>query len=297
MFDWNDLRYFLAVARHGSTLAAARALGINQSTVHRRLAELERRLGTPLAIRHPTGYRLTESGTALLPYARSAEDAMIALERYVEGFGDDLTGVIRLTCPEPIVGRLVASGLIEQFQSRHPGLSVAFLTSDRYLDLSLGEADVALRSGEPTDPSLVGRRVGDSVWAVYASPGYIQRHGRPENTADLAHHRLVAFEGSMAGHHANQWLAANAPTATIAARNSSVLGVMLAAKAGVGIAALPTTIAEGEEALVQVLPPIPELARGWYLLAHPDLRRQPRVAAFFDFIIGELPALRSVLMG
>ncbi len=77
MFDWNDLRYFLAVARHGSTLAASRALGVNQSTVHRRLAELERRLGTPLATRHPTGYRLTEFGTALLPHARSVEDTSL----------------------------------------------------------------------------------------------------------------------------------------------------------------------------------------------------------------------------
>lgn len=297
MFDWNDLRYFLAVARQGSTLAAARALGVNQSTVHRRLAELERRLGVPLAIRHPTGYRLTESGTALLPYARSAEDAMIALERQVEGFDGDLTGVIRLTCPEPVVGRLVASGLIAQFEALRPGLKVEFLTSDRYLNLSLGEADVALRSGEPTDPRLVGRRIADSVWAIYASPGYIQQHGRPHGIADLAHHRIVAFEGAMAKHRVNQWLATAAPEATIAARNASVLGVMLAAKAGIGLAALPTTIAEAEESLVEVLPPIPELARGWYLLTHPDLRRQPRIAAFFAFIIDELPAMRAVLMG
>lgn len=296
MFDWNDLRYFLAVARHGSTLAASRALGVNQSTVHRRLAELERRLGFPLATRHPTGYRLTEFGTSLLPHARSVEDTIIAFERRVEGYGDDITGTIRLTCPEPIVGRLTESGIIARFHERYPAATVELVTSDRYLDLSHGEADIALRSGEPEDPNLVGRKVADSIWAVFASPAYVEKYGRPTGVADLARHRLVAFEGAMQRHRANAWLAAVAPDAEIVARNSSVLGVLLSVKAGVGIAALPVTIAEAE-GLVEVLPPIAELARGWYLLTHPDLRRQPRIAVFFDHIVGELPALRAVVGG
>ncbi|MDP1730657.1 MAG: LysR family transcriptional regulator, partial [Devosia sp.] len=101
MFEWSDLRHFLAVARHGSTLAAARALGVNQSTVHRRLAELERRIGHPLVSRRPTGYRLTELGEELLPYAQSVENAVIALERRIDGLDTGLEGIIRLTCPEP----------------------------------------------------------------------------------------------------------------------------------------------------------------------------------------------------
>lgn len=296
MFDWNDLRHFLAVARHGSTLAAARALGVNQSTVHRRLAELERRLGGALATRHPTGYRLTEFGERLLPYARSVEDSIISVERAASGYGDDVAGTIRLTCPEPIVGRLMASGLLARFHELHPKADVELLTSDLYLDLSRGEADIALRSGEPDDPHLVGRKVADSIWAVYASASYIQQHGRPQTVSDLSIHRLIAFEGAMERHRANLWLASAAPDAVIAARNASVLGVLLAVKAGVGVAALPTTIAEAE-GLVEVLPPIAELTRGWYLLTHPDLRRQPRIAAFFAFIVGELPALRAVLGG
>lgn len=297
MFEWGDLRYLLAVARQGSTLAAAKALGVNQSTVHRRLAELERRLGTPLAVRRPTGYQLTEFGAAILPYARSVEDAVTALERQAEGAGLAVSGTIRLTCPEPILGRLTASGLIDRFHARYPDARVELLTSDRYLDLSRGEADVALRSGEPEDPNLVGRKVADSVWAAYASPDYIARHGRPAEPGDLNGHRLIAFDGPMSKHRANAWLGKVAPDATVAATNSSVLGVLLAAKSGVGVAALPTTIAEAEPGLVEVLPPIPELTRGWYLLTHPDLRRQPRIAAYFDFIVGELPALRAVLGG
>lgn len=297
MFEWGDLRYLLAVARHGSTLAAAKALGVNQSTVHRRLAELERRLGTPLAIRRPTGYQLTEFGAAILPHARSVEDAVTSLERQAEGSSLAVSGTIRLTCPEPILGRLIASGLIDRFHARYPDARVELLTSDRYLDLSRGEADIALRSGGPEDPNLVGRKVADSIWAVYASPDYIALHGRPAGVDDLKHHRLIAFDGPMSRHRANAWLATVAPAATIAATNASVLGVLLAAKSGIGIAALPTTIAEADPDLVEVLPAIRELARGWYLLTHPDLRRQPRIAVFFDFIVGELPALRTVLSG
>jgi DNA-binding transcriptional LysR family regulator len=297
MFDWNDLKYFLAVARHGSTLAAARALRVNQSTVHRRLVELEQRLGQPIVTRHPTGYRLTEFGLVLLPLARSAEDAMVAIERQVEGYAGDISGIIRLTCPEPIVGRLMESGLVDRFHALHPAVRVELVTSDRYLDLSKGEADIALRSGEPTDPNLVGRKVADSIWAVYASLDYLRQHGRPASVDDLRHHRLIAFDGPMQRHRTNLWLAGVAPDAIVVARNSSVLGVLLAAKAGLGIAALPTTIAEGDESLIEVLPPIAELARGWHLLTHPDLRRQPRIAAFFSFIVAELPALRTVLAG
>lgn len=297
MIEWSDLRHFLAVARHGSTLKAAGALGVNQSTVHRRLAELERRVGHPLVVRHPTGYRLTETGQSLLPYAQSVENAVTALERRIDGLDSGLEGTIRLTCPEPIMARLAASPLLEKFHQRYPGLRIEFAMSDRYLDLSRGEADVALRSGDPEDTDLVGRRIADSVWAVYASKSYVQHHGRPESAADLGRHSVVGFDGSMASHRAARWIAEVAPKAIIAARNNSVLGVLLAVKSGVGVAPLPTTIADADEELVQVLPPVPELARGWYLLAHPSLRHTPRVSALFDFIIEELPAVRAILMG
>ena len=126
MFDWNDLTYFLAVARHGSTIAAGKALGLSQSTVHRRLSELERRLGHKLVTRHTTGYRLTPFGEALLPYAEHVEAAIKALERHVSDATHDAAGIIRVTCPEPIVYRMTA--LIDRFHAQHPKLRVEFVT-------------------------------------------------------------------------------------------------------------------------------------------------------------------------
>lgn len=294
MFDWNDLKYFLAVARHGSTIAAGKALHLSQSTVHRRLLELEKRIGRKLVTRTPTGYRLTDFGKELRPYAERI-DAMVGdFERRVTDAGRDRSGVIRVTCPEPIVQRMTP--LIERFHARHTKLRVEFVMSDRYLDLSKGEADVAFRSGD-TDDELVGRKIADSIWAVYASSSYIERHGKPDHVEDLSHHVLVCFDESMSNHRVATWLKNVAPGAKIAARNNSVLGLMYAVKSGIGIGPLPTAIADAEPDLVRVLGPIPELARSWRLLTHPDLRRTPRIAAFFDFVIEQRDDLKSILTG
>jgi DNA-binding transcriptional LysR family regulator len=293
MFDWNDLRYFLAVARHGSTIAAGKALRTSQSTVHRRLSELEKGLGQAVVTRHTTGYRLTEFGRQLLPFAERIEAAVSGLEQHATDASRDNAGVIRVTCPEPVIPRLMP--LIDQFHARHPTLHVEFVTSDRYLDLLKGEADVAFRSGD-TDDELVGRKIADSIWAVYAGGAYIERHGKPERVEDLARHRLVSLDEGMAKHRVVKWLNEIAPNASIVARNNSILGLVNAVKSGIGIAPLPVPIAE-EQGLVRVLGPIPELTRAWRLLTHPDLRRTHRISAFFDFVVEHKEAFKPILTG
>jgi molybdate transport repressor ModE-like protein len=297
MFDWNDLRYLLAVARQGSTLAAARALGVNQSTVHRRVAELERQIGLRLVHRHPTGYRLTEMGEQLLADFAGVEESVTKLRRAILGLQHELTGTVRLTCPEPVLSRIVASGFVDRFHDRYPGLKIDFVTSDRYVDLAAGDADVAFRSGDAGDERLLGRKIADSTWAIYASRDYVKRRGQPLAIADLINHDLIGFDGVMENHRATQWLATALPGARIVARNNSVLGVVAAVRSGLGIAPLPTTIGDAEAGLVQVLPPVQELARTWHLLCHPDQRTTPRISAFIDFVVEELPVLRKALGG
>jgi DNA-binding transcriptional LysR family regulator len=297
MFDWDDLRHLISVSRCGSTLAAAKALGVNQSTVHRRLTELERRVGLTLMKRHTAGYRLSEVGEVLIEQVLMVETAVATLEQRIHSLKLDLKGVIRLTCPEPTVPRIAATGLLDRFHQRYPGLMVEFVTSDRYLDLTKGEADVAFRSGEPVDDRLVGRKICDSVWAVYASKSYIQTHGRPSSVADLAAHALIGFDGIMQGHRVAKWLPVAVPNARIVSRSSSMLGAVSSAKAGIGVASLPTTLGDAEDVLVQVLPPVEELTRSWYLLTHPDLRKTPRIAAFVDYMLDDITALRQALIG
>ncbi len=227
----------------------------------------------------------------------AVESAVAALERQVLALKNDLRGVIRLACPEPTVSRIAASGPLDRFYECYPDLTVEFVTSDRYLDITKGEADVAFRSGEPTDECLVGRKICDSVWAIYASKSYVQQHGRPSSIEDLAHHAMIGFDGIMQNHRAAKWLPEAVPNAWVVNRNSSMLGTLSAVKAGIGVAPLPTTLGDAEESLVQVLPPASELTRSWYVLTHPDLRRTPRIAAFVDHIMDDIPALRTALIG
>ncbi len=297
MFDWNDLKYLVAVARHGSTLAAARNLGVNQSTVQRRLSELERQLGQRLVERQPSGYRLTDIGEAMLPFAESVASAANAFEQHLKDAGRAQVGIVRLTCPEPIAFRLTQSGLLDRFHARHPNLRVEFVLSDRYVDLAKGEADVALRSGDTDDGILVGRKVADSIWAIYASRAYVARHGAPGSIAELRTRPLIGFDESLNRHRIATWLHEIAPDAEFVARNNSVLGLVSAAKSGVGIAPLPIALGDAEPDLVRVLGPIPELTRAWRLLAHPDQRRSRRVSAFFDFIVEEVDSLKPILTG
>uniref|UniRef100_UPI0035629F48 LysR family transcriptional regulator n=1 Tax=Phaeovulum sp. TaxID=2934796 RepID=UPI0035629F48 len=242
MFDWNDLKFFLSVASEGSTISAARSLGVNQSTVQRRLATLEQNLGQRLVERLPSGYRLTALGVALLPLAQSVAKAASAFEQGVADQGRSRVGIIRLTCPEPIAFRLTKSGILDRFHHANPHVKVEFVLSDQYVDLSKGEADVALRSGDTDDDVLVGRKIANSLWAVYASRQYTERNGAPSSAGDLAAHPLIAFEESMSKHRVMTWLKEVAPTATYAARNTSVLGLIYAAKAGLGVAPLPMSL-------------------------------------------------------
>jgi DNA-binding transcriptional LysR family regulator len=290
MLVWDDIKYFLAVARHGSTLAAGRALKLSQSTVHRRLVELERQIGRELVVRQTTGYRLTAFGEEMLPYAQEIERAALAFEHRKATLDRVEVGVIRVTCPEPIMVRIVKSALLERFYARHPGLRVEFVMSDKYIDLLKGEADVALRSGDTDDNVLVGRKIADSIWSVYASQNYVQRFGRPESFA-------VGFDGPMATNRAATWLAEVAPDAKIAARVSSVLGLVSAAKSGAAAVPMPVALGNSEPDLVRLFDEVPELTRSWRILARPEMRKTPAVAAFFAFIGDEIAALRPILTG
>lgn len=239
-------------------------------------------------------FNWTPAGQSVLASAGAVDAAVADFAQACETAAH--AGILRLTCPESIADRLARSGFLDRFREKNPDLRVEFVLADRYIDLSKGEADVALRSGD-TNGVLVGRKIADSLWAVYASRDYVARHGAPASLAALAQHPLVAFEANLSGHRLSTWLAEVAPDARIAARSNSVLWLVSVAKSGVGIAALPTPLGDGAEDLVQVLPPVPELSRAWRLLCHPDVRDLHRVDVFFDFVGTQIEALRPVLTG
>ncbi len=295
MFDWNDLRHFLAVARDGSTIAAAKTLKLSQSTVHRRLDELERLIGRPIVIRQATGYRLTEFGKELLPLAMRVEDAINSLERFLVASDETPTGSVRVTCSESIGYRLTQSSLLDKFYDRHPGLRVEMIMSDKSLDISKGEADVAIRAGSPNEETLVGRKIADVPWALYCSRKYVDRHGQVTCIEDLNGHAIIEFDGEIRDHHAARWLRSVAPNAKVVARSNTVSGLMMTVRSGAGLAPLPMPLAGRDPDLICALGPVAGLYSPIYLLTHPDLRRTPRIGAFFDFVVEELETVRAVL--
>ncbi len=185
--------------------------------------------------------------------------------------------------------------LFEEFNARYAGLNVELIMSDRFLDLSKGEADIAIRAGEPDDDTLVGRKIADVSWGLYGSRSYVERHGQPARLDDLAQHFVVEFEGDIKNHHAARWLRAVAPQAKVVGRSNSIPGLLIAVKSGVGIAPLPVPLAARETELVRVLGTVPGLFSPIYLLTHPDLRRTPRVSAFFEYMLSMTDKIRAGL--
>ncbi|HEY1244760.1 MAG TPA: LysR family transcriptional regulator [Hyphomicrobiaceae bacterium] len=296
VFDWNDLKYFLAVARTGSTLAAAKALGLSQSTVQRRLVALEKCLARRLVEHHPTGYRLTPLGQEVLAHAKRVEEAVEAFERHLVSRDHRLAGTLRVTCPEGLAPR-VAAPLVEAFQAKYPALRVELMMTDRNLDLAKGDVDVAFRAHDPGSNVLVARKLVDAPWAVYASRAYVGRHGRPQRIEDIERHAVIEFSGEMRNNHAGRWLRAIAPRARIGAHGNTMLGLIAAVKSGAGLAPLPVVLAEPESDLVRVLDAKNELDSRIYLVMHPDLRHTPRVRAFVDFVVAEIEKVRPLFSG
>jgi DNA-binding transcriptional LysR family regulator len=296
IFEWSDLRYFLAVARAGSTLAAARLLGTSQSTVQRRLSELESRLGRKLVKRGTSGYRLTELGESLLPHAERVEDAIAAFGRHSAAADKSLTGSVRVTCSSTMADRLVRSSLIKTFHSRYPRLRVEFVVTDKYLDLSKGEADIAIRTGHAADEALVGRKIAEVPWAVYATRSYVERYGRPNAPKDIEDHLVVAFDGEIADYAAARWLRSAAPRARVAARSDNWPAFLATVKSGVGLGLLPIHHGDREQDLVRLIDATPRVASEFWLLVHPDMRHMPRVSAFFDYMLEEVTAFRALLL-
>jgi DNA-binding transcriptional LysR family regulator len=222
-----------------------------------------------LAKRSPTGYQLTDVGQRLLEYAERAEEVISTFERHALAAGTGLTGSVRVTCSSTMADRLARSILIEGFHARYPGLRVEFIITDKYLDLSKGHADIAIRTGEVADENLIGRKIAEVPWAVYATRSYVEHHGRPERTHDLNQHLVVAFDGEIANYAAARWLKSVAPRAKVAARSDNWAAFLTTVKTGVGLAPLPIHHGDREKELVRLIDTEPRVVSQFWLLMHP----------------------------
>jgi len=276
MNDWEDLRHFAALARGKSLSAAARQLGVDHATVARRVAALEAALKLKLVDRRPRAYVLTADGERIARLAEGMEEQAYAVERAAGAARAGLSGTVSISAPPTISNTLIAPRLGELLR-RHPGLQVHLTGEKRSASLSRREADVAVRLSRPVQNTLVARKVASFSFALYASPEYLASHAPGE-------YGFIAYEQSLDDVPQQQWLRAAAGARPIVARINDLEGHRGAARAGVGIAALPLYLAKGDPLLLPVAARPKPVSRDVWLVVHRDLRRAAPVRATLDFL-------------
>lgn len=296
--DWNELRLVLAVVRADGLIGAARALGIDHSTVFRRLQGVEARLGQQLFERLPGGaYEATSVARRMAAAAERMEDEVLALARDIAGRDHRLTGRLRVTSSETLAHRILTPHLAA-FRRAHPGIAVELTIDNRVLNLTRREADVALRPMRPKEGDLWGRKLADVAWTVYGSSEYLEARGALASPVDLKVHPLIGWEASATGIKAAEWLSGIAPDPAFVYRSNSLVNQLHAAKEGIGLAVLPCYLADLEPELARALAdPVRELARELWIVTHSDLKRTARVRAFFDVVGAGLAADKALFGG
>ena len=296
--DWNELKLVLAVVRAGGLIGAANALGIDHSTVFRRLRASEARLGQPLFERLPGGaYEPTSLAERIVAAAEQMEDQVLALGRDIVGRDHRLTGRLRVTSSETLAYRVLLPHLAT-LRRVHPGVVLELVIDNRVLNLTRREADVALRPLRPKEGDLWGRKLADVAWTVYGTNDYVRDYGTVASPQKLKEHPLVGWEESVEGINAAEWLDATVPASAFVFRTSSLVAQLSAAKAGIGLAVLPCYLGDSDPELSRALPePVPALARELWLVTHTDLHRTARVRAFFEVVGNGLAAERALFEG
>ena len=291
--EWDDLRYVLAVASAGSLASAARNLGVNHTTVLRRVSAFEQRLGVRLFERLPTGYVLTPGGEELIAAARHIDERVTELERKLTGRDLRLSGVMRVTTTDTLMGSILPE-ILAEFRAAHPGIQLEVALSNVMFNLTKRDADVAIRPAKDPPETLIGRRIADVAFAVYASPRYL---GKLRKIDDLAAHRWVAPDDSLADTTVAQWMRAELPDSEVALRADSFVALRQAAQAGLGLAALPCYLGDTSGELVRVHPPIAAMTTALWILTHADLRHTARIRAFTEFAADALGRRRALIEG
>jgi DNA-binding transcriptional LysR family regulator len=289
--NWDDVRIFLAVARAGQILGAARRLELNHATVSRRVAALEAALGAKLFRRLTTGSELTDEGERFLGVAERMETDMIAARAEIAGEGGDISGVVRIGAPDGFGVAFLASRL-GVLTERHPGLSIQLVPVPRSFSLSRREADIAITVERPTEGRLVAAKLVDYTLGLYASRAYAERHGLPGSTEELRAHRLVGYVPDLVISPSLDYGPEVVADWQAGFAVSSAMGQVEAVRAGAGIGILHTFIARDHADLVRVEVGRP-IRRAYWLVYHETVRPLRRVQAVCAHIASIVEAERG----
>lgn len=288
--DWDKLRVFHAVADAGSFTHAGEELGLSQSAVSRQVSALETDLHVQLFHRHARGLILTEQGEMLYRTAHEVVTKLASAKTRLMDSKEKPSGELRITTTIGL-GTSWLTPRISEFVELYPDISVQILLADRDLDLSMREADVAIRLRRPTQPDLIQRKLFTVHYHTYASPDYLKRYGTPRELSDLDHHKIMTFGTPPAYLGTINWLESagleNGHTRRPVLQINNVSGLHRATSMGLGIAALPEYIVGKDTGLVQLLPDLEMPSFETYFVYPEELKDSKRLAVFRDFIVSQ----------
>jgi DNA-binding transcriptional LysR family regulator len=287
--SWDEFRLVKSIAEARSLVGAAEILGVNHSTVFRRLATVESSVGARLFERSRAGYEPTAAGEEMIALASTMAESVLEFERRVAGRDNKPTGELSVTTPEAI-GHHFMPEIVAQFHTQHPGVVVELILSSQSLNLSRRDADIAIRLTNDPPETLVGRRICTARWGVYCRRDVIAELG-PDSIG------FIGFSESFGPAPGRRWIEANVrPERLVAQANSAHCRLQMAIH-GLGATLLPCFLGDGRADLTRIGAPLPELDMGVWMLTHSDLRRSARVRAFMDFVGGELTKHRRAIEG
>ncbi len=296
MPDWSDVRHFLEVSRAGTLAAAARKLKVDDTTVGRRVAALERELGAKLFERTPDGLVLTAAGEAMRAAGEEMEQAALRGEQRVIGTDRAPSGLVRFATTE-MLGRAVVLPAIRRLRETHPQIRVELNTGVARLDIARREADAALRDIRPESGALVSRRAARVAFTAYASREYLAARPRPVRGGGFAGHDVVAFEPTIRAWREGELAGEPLHDTRTALRTNNGYVLLDAVALGIGIGDLPCHVADLDPRLRRVFADDRVELEDVFLVAHEDVQRTGRVRAVLEAVEAQLKAIAPLLLG
>lgn len=283
---WDDYLYFLKVATCGNLKAAAEELGVNYSSVFRRINGLEERLSVRLFERLKSGYKLTKAGEDILDRVQQVDEQMYAIQRLVQGKDVHLSGYLKISTTDTI-GYYWLPPYLRRFKELYPDIIIDLDIKTRYTNLSKREADIVIPAINTQPDSMVGKKLAPIYIRLYGAASYLDRNGTPQNTAELQQHRFLMPNESLSGLPANKWLRRHVQEDKIVACCDKLTGLYHLARQGLGLTILPHYVADSDPTMVQLMELPPECHHHVWILTHPDIRFTARIRAFMQFMYQE----------
>lgn len=292
MLSWDDFRYVKAIADSRSLAGAAEQLGLNHSTVFRRLGQIEQHLGSRLFDRGRGGYALTTCGEQMVELANRLGEDIVTFERRITGQDLRPSGELRITTTDIILLRLLQDVLVG-FRQAYPKIVLDLVVTNRTLNLSKRDADVALRATYPGTDAQTGSRLTRIAWAIYGPSRLASRPFDP--LTDGRRHDWIAFTDQVAIAKAAKWLKEHVDEDRIVYKANTLVGLAETAAAGVGLALMPCFAGVAVPGLARLSAPIAEVEGELWLMTHPDLQNTVRVRAFMDYCAAEIGNRRRII--